>query len=746
MPWTRHPREYRHRYPPRAEKIDAELNLDGPRYLFSYPIPARRKMPLTAERIASILDDCLQAEFTFYDTGKPARLLATLSHDDQAFAIDWARRIASTNVELGFRFANMAPGILRRMDHALIEGWVLRAMGEYDCAGLRPALAALEDIDLFMSQGRERAEGCLFEEEVGVLSHFAQGLSGRGLKLAPARFAHTDTETIFLPSVIAHLKKRRGNFRLYKAHVAHLWAQARFGTFRPGLSNLMAEYPDPKKTLAAFHALEVMRLDARIHRELPGLYREMRMLRELLGESPLSPEWRDLAKPLGRPDATVWDSVRLLPRARELSLPPSVCYQGKLDPAAVDAVLEKRIPREKALFRYSLRELAEETNEKQTQAREPPSPDIRIQPDESLPEGFHVHITLDDKPISPPDAFNKLANSIIQDFGDIPDEYLTPAGPGEYNPKDFEEEKREPDDVWRGSYHEEGAFLYNEWDYRRRHYRKNWCVVRETPATPIHDDFASRTIEKYSRLLSGIRKTFEALRDTDHRLKRQPFGDGVDIDAFVETWADAHAGRETDDRLFTRMHKEERDIAVLFMVDMSGSTKGWVNQAERESLVLLAEALERLGDRYAIYGFTGMTRKRCDIFPIKDFRDPYDRDVKARISGISPGDYTRMGPAIRHLTGKLKEFDARTKLLVTLSDGRPEDYHRDYEGVYGIEDTRQALIEAHRHGIHAFCITIDEEGADYLPRMYGVANYVVIREVEKLPWKVAGIYRKLTTR
>nr|VFK75811.1 MAG: nitric oxide reductase NorD protein [Candidatus Kentron sp. MB] len=703
-------------------------------------------MSLTADRIIPILDDCLQAEYTFYDTEKLARSLERLEEEDRAFVLDWVRRIASTNIEIGFRFATMAPQMLGRMDHKLIEGWVLQAVGQYDCMGLRPALTALEDVDLFMSQGRERAEGCLLEDESGVLTHFVQGLSGRGLKLAPGRFAYTDSETIFLPTVMAHLNERRKNFQLYKANVAHLWAQARFGTFRPGLSRLITEYPDPNRALAAFHALEVVRLDARMARDLPGLYREMQMLRRAFDEPPSRPEWQTLTQPLTLPDATVWESIALLPRVLDLPLPTPTCYQGQLEPAAVDAVLERRIPREKALFRYALKELAEEIKrgrEEPEEAGSIRSFEARKALDESLPEGLQVEILLDDKPVAPPDTVTRLMTSIIQDFGGIPDEYLTPAGPGEYDPRAFD---HDPDDVWSGTYHEEGAFLYDEWDYRRRHYRRNWCVVRETMGAPVHDDFVPRTLEKYARHLIGIRKTFEALRDVERRLKRQPFGDGLDIDAFVEAWSDAHRGIEMTDRLFTHLHKEERDMAVMFMVDMSGSTKGWVNEAERESLVLLAEALELLGDRYAIYGFTGMSRKRCDVFRIKEFQEPYNRDVKARISGIAPGDYTRMGPAIRHLTGKLRESDARTKLLITLSDGRPEDYHRDYQGVYGIEDTRQSLLEAHRYGIHAFCITIDEEGAEYLPRMYGPANYVVIDEVGKLPWKVAGIYRKLTTR
>ena len=165
--------------------------------------------------------------------------------------------------------------------------------------------------------------------------------------------------------------------------------------------------------------------------------------------------------------------------------------------------------------------------------------------------------------------------------------------------------------------------------------------------------------------------------------------------------------------------------------------------AERESLVLLCQALEILGDRYAIYGFSGMTRKRCELYRIKTFDEPYSKLVEHRITGIKAQDYTRMGVTIRHLSKLLNEVDARTKLLITLSDGKPDDFD-GYRGDYGIEDTRQALIEAKRQGIHSFCITIDDEARDYLPHMYGAVNYTIIDDVRKLPLKVAEIYRRLT--
>jgi nitric oxide reductase NorD protein len=367
---------------------------------------------------------------------------------------------------------------------------------------------------------------------------------------------------------------------------------------------------------------------------------------------------------------------------------------------------------------------------------------VRKVVDNDTPDGFTFAITLDGKPIAPPDNVKGAMESILQDLGEIPDDYLVAAGDGAYNANTPAVSERDPGDVWKGIYHEEGAFHYNEWDHERQHYRKNWAVLRELEVRPQYDDFTSQTLKKYSGLVKELRRTFEALRGEDKLLKKQINGEDIDIDALVEAYADVKSGMEMTDRLFTKMHKLERDIAVMFMVDMSGSTKGWINEAEREAL--LCESLETLGDRYAIYGFSGMTRKRCELYRVKRFDDVYDDEVKARISGIKPQDYTRMGVTIRHLTRLLNEVEAKTKLLITLSDGKPDDYD-SYRGTYGIEDTRQALIEAKRDGIHPFCLTIDTEARDYLPHMYGAVNYAVIDEVRKLPLKVSDIYRRLTT-
>jgi nitric oxide reductase NorD protein len=702
---------------------------------------------LDNEAIQRQLDSYLEVEYSFRDTTPIVQSLLTLEPARQWFVLDWVGRIASAHIEIAYQFAEQSLKAMQLMDDAMIEAWVLQAMDVYDREGLHSALKVIQQIELFVRQGRERASGVVYEEQVGILLPFVQGLSGRKLKLAQGDQLFTDTETIFLPSVMAHLPDQRDNFLLYKSAVAYHWAQVRFGTYHATLLDFIQEHATPVLALRWYHALETQRLDGCLARELPGLFREMQRLQAGLPDTGFSDDmnWHERLSGLRAASATAMDSLALVPEMMTRQCPLPSCYQGQLRPALAMEVMQRRITREKARLRVSLKaiegELKEEKNGEESLANRFQARRKRT----AIQDEMQVELLMNGKSFPLPESVKGTLTSIIQDLGDIPDDYLVPAGPGEYDLKAYEDQTMDPEEVWSGTYHEEGAFLYNEWDYRRKHYRKNWCVMREMSVKPIYDGFADRVSVKYRRLLGSLRKTFEALRDEDRLLKRQVYGDGIDIDAFVEAWSDRHVGLEMSDRLFTRMHRDERNIAVMFMVDMSGSTQGWVNEAERESLVLLAESLETLGDRYAIYGFTGITRKRCEVFPVKQFDEPYSEEVKARIAGIQPGDYTRMGAAIRHLSFRLGEIEARTKLLLTLSDGKPDDYHDDYRSEYGIEDTRQALFEARRSGIHPFCITIDESAQEYLPHMYGAANYTVISDVENLPLKVSNIYRKITS-
>ena len=359
--------------------------------------------------------------------------------------------------------------------------------------------------------------------------------------------------------------------------------------------------------------------------------------------------------------------------------------------------------------------------------------------DDSMPDGFKIELQYDEKIVETPEDIQQLLASILQDFGEIPDDYLIDVTEAD-NGKEPELEESTSNDSMEIS---EDVFLYDEWDHSRQKYRKEWCHLKEVEIRPVHNNFVNNTLHKHRGLLKRLHRTFEALREDDKRMKRQPFGDDIDLDAVIEAYCDTKIGMEASQNLFTKSRKIDRNIAVMFMIDMSGSTAGWINEMEREALVLLCESLEILGDRYAIYGFSGVTHERCELYKVKEFDEDYGSDVKARISGIEPQDYTRMGAAIRHLTKLLHQVEARTKLLITLSDGRPDDQD-GYRGPYGIEDTRRALIEAKFLGIHPFCITIDDEAMDYLQHMYGAVNFAVIDHVDKLPYKVSDIYRRIT--
>ncbi|BCB27641.1 hypothetical protein SKTS_25270 [Sulfurimicrobium lacus] len=701
--------------------------------------------PHSASAINRYLEELLEVEFTFLQVGELATSLAALAAENREFLLGWTRRIASTNIQIAYQFALRAITLLDHTDRRMIEAWALHAMDTYDRSGLSSGMRVIKEVENFAHQSHARSAGVVFEDVAGIMLNFVHGLSGRRLKLEPGDAAYTDSETLFLPAVIARMQTARHNFTLCKATVAMMWAQTRYGSFRVELPQLLAAYEDGERALNCFHALETLRLQARIADELPGLYREMQKLAAQLGET-LPHDWEGYALQLGRSEATVEDSLRLLVDAYAGTSLPSLCYQGELRPEAVAACMATRIAKEKMLLRVKLAQLEQEVQKhRSAEGSDKPAKFGLAEKAENESGLTALELTLDGAPVAPPEDVRQLITSIQLDLGEIPPEYLVAAGPGEYDPSLYEEKPADPDAVWQGTYHEEGATLYPEWDYGRQHYRKNWCVMREKDVTPVHDGFRAATLGKYSGLLKHLRKTFEAMRDENRLLKRQSYGDNVDIDALVEALADARDGSEMSDRLFMRMHRTERNIAVMFMVDMSGSTRGWINDAERESLVLLCETLETLGDRYAIYGFSGTTRKRCELFRIKRFDEPYNEEVQGRISGIRPQEYTRMGFAIRHLTSLLKGVEARTKLLITLSDGKPDDYNDNYRTRYGIEDTRKALQEAQRSGIHPFCITLDEKARDYLPHLYGAVNYTVIDQVGKLPFKVADIYRRLTS-
>ena len=647
-------------------------------------------------------------------------------------------RVAQTSVELAYHLCTQAPEVLLHLTDADLHPWVIELLETYDRSGVQGAIRVMQSVASY-AQGLARNRGCQrLDQARVVLDSFVAGLAGRRLKLVEGDTAYTDTETLYVPPLLAELPTREDNFRLYKALIAHLWAQAWFGTWRGPFLDRLAGYADQVRALGLFQALETLRLDACLARELPGLAREMRAL---VPRQARKGDWARVAPALALAEAdaqTSWVLVAELYTAGVVP-PETPCYQAEMHPSKVAQAMSTRVQRERAALAEVLAAIADEQGGNlSTPEGAPPAFDVEQHPDDDWPGGLAFQLVLGDQPVQPRAEAVQLLHSIVQDFGHIPAEYLEAAGQGVYHRRSGAADS-EP-----GAPFQHDAQVYDEWDYSRQSYRKGWCQLRERDVHPESDGFVGRTRDKYRGLLKHLYRTFEALRGEERLVKREPQGEDPDIDAIVEAYADTVRGLEPSAGLFQRRRRLERNVAVLFMVDMSGSTKGWINEVQRESLVLLCESLELLGDRYAIYGFSGYTHTRCELFRVKRFDEPYAEPVHDRIAGIRPQDYTRMGVVVRHLSRQLLEVEARTRVLLVLSDGRPDD-EDGYRGDYGIEDTRQAVLEARSLGVHPFCITIDDQAQDYLPHIFGPSGYTLVDNVAKLPYRVSDIYRRITS-
>ena len=679
---------------------------------------------------------------------EPAKQLAGYALVDQERFLNSIEKISNTSVELAYNFCHFAPKSLQLVDEEQWDNWIVKLLEVYDDKGVNSAINTMKNVDEYVQSITHAPASVALQEVSRVLESFITGLNGRKLSIEYNDTFYTDTETIRLPEITTEFNKREDNFALYKAMTVHQWAQTWFGTWRMNVDALVKTYQDPDRALALFHKLETIRLDACIERELPGIARTMKSLSPVDAHQGLSKYWQYTIEKLQEEDASVQDIMFFLETVyKEKDAPEDKIYQGSLNPREAWKTIQTRKQREKDNLKDRLAELQHELESgKNGELPDEESEvigkqDFSVQEieDDALPDGYKVKLQFDDKAIEPSEDIQQLLESILQDLGEIPDEYLEPASQGIYDAESEPAQENKSNDKETN----EETYLYDEWDHSRQKYRKQWCQLKELTVRPVHDDFVTKTLQKHRGLLKHLHRTFEALREDDKRIKRQPDGDDIDLDAVIEAFSDIQVGLEASQNLFTKSRKIARNIAVMFMIDMSGSTAGWINEMEREALVLLCESLEILGDRYAIYGFSGLTHERCELYKIKEFDELYSDDVKARISGIQPQDYTRMGAAIRHLTKLLHQVEARTKLLITLSDGRPDDQD-GYRGPYGIEDTRRALIEAKYLGIHPFCITIDEEAMDYLQHMYGAVNFAVIDQVDKLPYKVSDIYRRIT--
>jgi nitric oxide reductase NorD protein len=292
------------------------------------------------------------------------------------------------------------------------------------------------------------------------------------------------------------------------------------------------------------------------------------------------------------------------------------------------------------------------------------------------------------------------------------------------------------------------GIVYPEWDYRAGIYRARGAIVWPATAPAGEDRWVDEVMTRHAALVRQVRRRFEALRPRRVRMSRQHDGDELDLAAYVTAFADRRATRSPDDRLYTAERRGRRDLAIAMLIDVSGSTDSWVAgrlriiDVEKEALIILLEALDALGDRHAIFGFSGEGPEEVRLLTIKGFDEAVSAGVRRRVAALEPDRYTRAGAAIRHATAMLAAQRARHQLLLVLSDGKPNDVDA-YEGRYGIEDSRQAVAEARLQGVVPFCLTVDHAAPAYLPSIFGSGRYALLPSPERLPAVLMAVVRRL---
>ena len=292
--------------------------------------------------------------------------------------------------------------------------------------------------------------------------------------------------------------------------------------------------------------------------------------------------------------------------------------------------------------------------------------------------------------------------------------------------------------------------LYDEFDHAIGLMRPAWATVLERRAKPGDPAVADAILAEHRKVMERLRHRLDAMRPEGvQRIRKLEDGDTLDLDAAIRAAIDLRMGRQPDPRVMMRQVRKTRDTAVMLLLDLSESTNDPTGQGDqtvldltRAASVLLAEAVDRVGDALAIHGFCSNGRHEVFYNRFKDFTDPWGAMPKARLVGAQGQLSTRMGAAVRHATSHLATTRASRKLMLVITDGEPADIDvRDPH--YLRADTKRAVEEARRQGVVPFCLTLDPAADAYAQRIFGARNVLVLDRVDRLPEKLPGLYASL---
>jgi nitric oxide reductase activation protein len=630
-------------------------------------------------------------------------------------------------------------------------------------------------------------------------------LAARRIGWSPTGRATTDGRSVFLPPSVDIFDDHDSNLAVYKVHLTLQSARITHGSFDfrlgvdgrhlpatvqdrpvvhrsdprwPGVQQLNARF-DQRSLFASLFALaDGTRIEAVVAREYPGIRSSLDRLRERVAARRPVRSW--LSPRQGFTEGLVFESLGH-PELAPVELPR----------AASDLIgilrLDGTTVQDSAEVAAALYDMAMQLSEEaprpprrgssasaDASAEEPTGQEVLAQPEhhgdyqpeavqvldlfEGVDEGEGVVLTraemldLLEEILERQEEDGPFSRDEIESMLDRMEDTEGDEEQGESIADQDAEAAPEPDEADAA---EVTWYEYDEWDHRAHDYLRGHCRVGERAAEEGPEGVYEDTLTTHRALVGQTRRRFEQLRpEAFRKINRLEDGSDIDLDEAIAFHADKLAGSGPLARFYTRRNKVVRDVAVALLIDQSASTREPIEEGGRrvidvvrDATVLMVEAIEATGDTYGIYGFSGQGRLNVELRVFKEPDLDHGDVVRRRIGGIEPMGSTRMGPAIRHVTAKLDAVPAKVKLLILVSDGRPEDedYGPERGAIdYPLHDTRKALLEAKQKRIEPFLITVDTAGADYLAQMCDDIGYEVVAEVEALPARLTRLYRHLT--
>ena len=298
-------------------------------------------------------------------------------------------------------------------------------------------------------------------------------------------------------------------------------------------------------------------------------------------------------------------------------------------------------------------------------------------------------------------------------------------------------------------------FHYSEWDYQIQLERPGWATVLEKRSRAGNLELIDDIVTRFKREIHRMKSLLDAMQPQGvQRIRKLEDGDEIDVNAAIASLIDIRLGNQPDPRIMMRSVRKTRDFSILVLLDLSESTNETVNSPNgdedqtvldltRQACVLLAESISKVGDPFAIHGFCSDGRHDVEYYRFKDFDQTWNEVPKARLAGMTGQLSTRMGAAIRHAGHHLRLQRSAKKLLIVITDGEPADIDvRDPQ--YLRMDAKKAVEEVARCGVVTYCMSLDPRADNYVSRIFGPRNYMVVDHAERLPEKLPLLYAGLT--